>query len=161
MVEKDCSVPGHPGVFAIGDMARFEADGHVLPGVSPVAMQQGRHVARIIREDRRATESRRAFTYFDKGSMATIGRSRAIAMARGIRMRGFLAWLAWLFIHIWYLIGFQNRLSVLLDWTWSYLFYKRGARLITTTGWRAHAPRAAVRALPSDSPRAQAATPPM
>jgi NADH dehydrogenase len=110
--------------------------------------------------------------------MATIGRSRAIAEARGLKMRGFIAWLAWLFIHIWYLIGFRNRLAVLLNWTWSYLSYRRGARLITSTGWRpnlaeaqseesvlssrhrpAPAPHEGVRSPESGLPRERAATP--
>lgn len=138
-VEPDCSLPGHPEVFAIGDVTRFEQDGQPLPGVSPVALQQARHVARIIRREARGSlEERPRFTYFDKGSMATIGRSRAIALARGIKMHGFVAWLAWLFVHIWYLIGFRNRIVVLFNWAWSYLSYKRGARLIVATGWEAH-----------------------
>ena len=138
IVGSDCSLPGRPEVFAIGDMARFEQNGNVLPGVSPVALQQARYVGQIIRWeiDSVGRPPREPFSYFDKGSMATIGRSRAIAEARGLKMRGFLAWLAWLFIHIWYLIGFRNRVAVLLNWGWSYVSYKRGARLITSTGWR-------------------------
>jgi NADH dehydrogenase len=137
IVESDCSIPGHPEAFAIGDIAHLEEDGKVLPGVSPVAMQQGRYVARIIAWEAESDGSppRKAFWYLDKGSMATIGRSRAIAWVRAIRMSGFVAWLAWLFIHIWYLIGFRNRIVVLFNWAWSYLSYKRGARLITATGW--------------------------
>ena len=138
IVERDCSLPGHPEVFAIGDMAHHEEDGKLLPGVSPVAMQQGRYVARrIAREaEGNGTPPREPFHYVDKGSMATIGRSRAIAWARGIKMRGFIAWLAWLFVHVFYLIGFKNRVAVLLNWMWSYVSYQRGARLITTTGWQ-------------------------
>jgi NADH dehydrogenase len=138
IVGEDCALPDHPEVFAIGDMAHFEEKGQLLPGVSPVAMQQGRYVARLIRweSDSDGRPPRAAFWYLDKGSMATIGRSRAIAWARGIKMRGFIAWLAWLFIHIWYLIGFRSRLVVLATWIWSYLSYKRGARLITSTGWK-------------------------
>jgi NADH dehydrogenase len=119
-------------------MARFEEKGNVLPGVSPVAMQQARYVGKIIRWELESVgrPPREPFSYFDKGSMATIGRSRAIAEARGLKMRGFIAWLAWLFIHIWYLIGFRNRVAVLLNWAWSYASYKRGARLITSTGWK-------------------------
>lgn len=147
VVGQDCALPGHPEVFAIGDVAHFDDGGKPLPGVSPVAMQQGRYVARLIREEQRATfdretlrpdlasAKREPFQYFDKGSMATIGRSRAIAEARGIRMSGMLAWLAWLFIHVFYLIGFRSRLVVLFTWAWSYVSYKRGARLITATGW--------------------------
>ena len=138
IVNDDCSIPDHPEVFAIGDMARFEEKGNVLPGVSPVAMQQARYVAQLIRWELESIgrPPRSPFSYFDKGSMATIGRSRAIAEARGIKMHGFIAWLAWLFIHIWYLIGFKNRIAVLFNWTWSYLSYRRGARLITSTGWK-------------------------
>jgi NADH dehydrogenase len=138
IVGDDCSIPGHPEVFAIGDMARFEEKGKVLPGVSPVAMQQARYVAQLVRWEMESIgrPPRSPFSYFDKGSMATIGRSRAIAEARGIKMHGFIAWLAWLFIHIWYLIGFRNRIAVLFNWAWSYLSYRRGARLITSTGWR-------------------------
>lgn len=155
IVEKDCSLPGHPEVFAIGDMARFEEKGKLLPGVSPVAMQQGRYVARIIRWESWQPASvarppREPFSYFDKGSMATIGRSRAIAWARGVKLQGFIAWLAWLFIHIWYLIGFKNRLAVLFNWFWSYVSYKRGARLITSTGWApSHLPEKKAPELPA------------
>ena len=143
IVGQDCSLPDHPEVFAIGDMARFEQKGQVLPGVSPVAMQQGRYVAKIIEweADSDGSPPRAPFQYFDKGSMATIGRSRAIAWARGVKMTGFLAWLAWLFIHIFYLVGFKNRLVVLFNWFWSYVAYKRGARLITSTGWAPTAAR--------------------
>jgi NADH:ubiquinone reductase (H+-translocating) len=156
IVEDDCSLPGRPEVFAIGDMARFEENGKVLPGVSPVAMQQARYVGKIIRWELESTgrPPREPFSYFDKGSMATIGRSRAIAEARGLKMHGFIAWLAWLFIHIWYLIGFRNRIAVLLNWAWSYLSYKRGARLITSTGWKPEvevAP-AEAQALPEHAP---------
>ncbi len=159
-VGSDCSLPGHPEVFAIGDMAKFVENGQPLPGVSPVAMQQARHVAKIIRREIAGeTTERRPFRYVDKGSMATIGRSRAIAWARGIKMHGFIAWLAWLVVHVWYLIGFKNRLFVLLNWAWSYVAYARGARLITATGWvpsSAASPRlpAAEKAIPPRSPRA-------
>jgi NADH dehydrogenase len=130
VVEKDLTVPGHPRAFVIGDAARVNGkDGKPLPGVSPVAMQQARAVARSIR---RAMAGREliAFQYFDKGSMATIGRSRAVAMFERMRMTGLLAWLAWLLVHIWYLIGFRNRLVVMITWAWSYFTYRRGARLI-------------------------------
>lgn len=154
IVGSDCAIPEHPEVFAIGDMAHFEEKGQILPGVSPVAMQQGRYVAKVIKNELYADShpdkrqpARKAFWYLDKGSMATIGRSRAIAWARGIKMKGFIAWLAWLFIHIWYLIGFRSRLVVLATWIWSYLSYKRGARLITRTGW-----------FPSQTPRPEAAS---
>jgi NADH dehydrogenase len=134
-VEPDCSIQGHPEVFAIGDIAHLVPDkgdgaGQPLPGLAPVAMQQGRHVARQIRRDL-ADKPREPFRYRDKGMMATIGRSRAVAQARGVRLSGLLAWLAWIVVHIWYLIGFRNRVVVMFDWFWSYLTFKRGARLIT------------------------------
>jgi NADH dehydrogenase len=130
VVGPDCAVPGHPHVFAIGDVACFETPAGPLPGVSPVAMQQGRHVARSIVRDLRG-EPREPFHYVDKGSMATIGRSRAVAQVGRLRLSGLLAWLAWLFVHLWYLIDRRNRLSVFLDWCWSYLTFRHGARLIT------------------------------
>jgi NADH dehydrogenase len=127
----DCSVAGHPEVFAIGDMALFtHQDGKPLPGVSPVAMQQGRFVARQIERDF-GSKPRETFHYTDKGSMATIGRSRAIAQMGKLKLTGFLAWFAWLAVHIFFLIGFRNRVAVLLSWTYSYFAYQRGARIIT------------------------------
>jgi NADH dehydrogenase len=130
MVEPDCSVPGQPRIFVIGDAARLDGkDGQPLPGVSPVAMQQARTVAKSIRRALVGKETI-AFRYFDKGSMATIGRSRAIAMVDKMHMSGFLAWLAWLFVHIWYLIGYRSRLIVMITWAWSYFTYGRGARLV-------------------------------
>lgn len=128
----DLSIPDHPEVFVIGDMSYFEQDGEPLPGVSPVAMQQARRVASNILADVRGL-ARTSFRYTDKGSMATIGRSRAVAHAGRFELTGMLAWLAWLVVHIWYLIGFRNRLAVMLTWFWSYATYKRGARLITET----------------------------
>lgn len=136
IVEKDCSIPGHDEVFVLGDAACFihtgegGAEGPPLPGLSPVAMQQARAVGRSILRTLHG-EPREAFRYFDKGTMATIGRSRAVAQSGPFRMSGLLAWLAWLFVHVWYLIGFRNRVVVLLTWAWSYVTYKRGARLIT------------------------------
>jgi NADH dehydrogenase len=132
IVEKDCTVPAHSNVFAIGDMAAFiDKEGKTLPGVSPVAMQQARYVAKAIKDAVKGIqEPRGPFEYYDKGTMATIGRSRAIAEAGKLRMTGFLAWLAWLFVHLFYLIGHRNRVAVLLTWFWSYVTYKRGARLI-------------------------------
>jgi NADH:ubiquinone reductase (H+-translocating) len=134
LVDKNLTVPGHPRAFVIGDAARFDGkDGKPLPGVSPVAMQQARAVAAAIG---RAVASGREtggppFEYVDEGSMATIGRSRAVVRVRGVHLSGFIAWLAWLVVHIWYLIGFKNRLVVMIVWAWSYLTYRRGARLIT------------------------------
>jgi NADH:ubiquinone reductase (H+-translocating) len=131
-VEPDCSLPGHPEIFVIGDAAMLLGeDGKPLPGVSPTAMQMGRHVAALIKGELTDNAPRTPFRYRDKGSMATIGRSRAIAQMDSLKLSGLLAWLAWLLVHIWYLIGFRNRLLVMFDWAWSYLTYRRGARLIT------------------------------
>ncbi len=134
-VNPDLSVPGYPEVFAIGDLALvLKADGKPVPGVSPAAMQMGRHVAQTIRDELRLgpkPEARPAFKYWDKGTMATIGRSAAVAMIGKIKLSGFPAWLAWLFIHLIFLIGFRNRLAVLFQWTYSYFSFRRSARLIT------------------------------
>jgi NADH dehydrogenase len=134
-VNPDLSLPQHPEVFAVGDMALvLEEDGKPVPGVSPAAMQMGKHVARIIeRELDSGAErpTRPAFKYWDKGTMATIGRSAAVAWIGKIKISGLFAWLAWLFIHLIFLIGFRNRLAVLLQWTYSYFAYKRSARIIT------------------------------
>jgi NADH:ubiquinone reductase (H+-translocating) len=131
LVNEDLSVPGHPRAFVVGDAALVRGeDGQPLPGVSPVAMQEARSVARSIRRAI-AGKDASAFHYVDKGSMATIGRSRAIAMIGRIHLSGWIAWLAWLSVHIWYLIGFRNRLVVMINWAWSYVTYRRGARLIT------------------------------
>jgi NADH:ubiquinone reductase (H+-translocating) len=143
-VEVDCSVPGHREVFCIGDAANFTSAGGTepLPGVSPVAMQQGRFVARAIQ---RALDKREpgTFEYLDKGSMATIGRRRAVAAIGKLHMSGLLAWLAWLTVHIFYLIDFRNRVVVLFDWAWSYFTYQRGSRLITGHRLEAGAPECA------------------
>jgi len=132
VVGEDCSLASHPEVFCIGDAARFVSEGSLepLPGVSPVAMQQGRFVARQIA---RALDGkgRERFVYKDKGVMATIGRSRAVARIGNVRLSGFVAWAAWLTLHIVYLIDFRNRVLVLIDWAWSYFTYERGSRLIT------------------------------
>jgi NADH dehydrogenase len=134
-VKPDLSLPSHPEVFAIGDQALvLKADGKPVPGVSPAAMQMGRHVARIIRDELRSGAKpamRPAFRYRDKGTMATIGRSAAVAMIGRIKLSGFTAWLAWLFIHLIFLIGFRNRLAVLFQWTYSYFSFRRSARIIT------------------------------
>jgi NADH dehydrogenase len=134
-VNSDLSLPGHPEVFAIGDLALvLKPDGKPVPGVSPAAMQMGRHVAGIVRDEIRLGEkpaARPAFQYRDKGTMATIGRSAAVAMIGRIKLSGFPAWLAWLFIHLIFLIGFRNRLAVLFQWTYSYFSFRRSARIIT------------------------------
>jgi NADH dehydrogenase len=131
-VTPDCSLPGHPEVFAIGDAAAFIPEGHTEPlaGVAPVAIQQGIYVARAIRA-RLARRSIAPFSYLDKGIMATVGRSRAITQAGRVRLSGYLAWVTWLFVHIYYLVGFRNRIAVIFNWFWSYMTYRRGARLIT------------------------------
>jgi NADH dehydrogenase len=162
LVNPDLSLPNHPEVFVIGDLAALnDASGKLLPGVAPVAMQEGTFVAKLIKREiesgapsfsRSVRESlpreerggggfdlNSRFHYHDKGSLATIGRSAAIAQFGKIHISGFLAWLAWLFIHILFLIGFQNRILVFIQWAWSYFTYERGARLITGStnlpGW--------------------------
>jgi NADH:ubiquinone reductase (H+-translocating) len=130
-VAPDLTVPGHPEVYVTGDLAGLDgADGRPLPGVAPVANQQGRHAARNVRL---ALQERppRPFRYVDRGSMATIGRNAAVLEAGRLKMKGLPAWLAWLFVHIFALIGFRNRAMVMLQWAWSYLTWQRGARLIT------------------------------
>ena len=143
-VQPDLSLPGHPEIFVIGDLAAAKDEhGNLLPGVAPVAIQEGNFVAKTIRhelESKRGTSSPRpAFHYWDKGSLATIGRAAAIAQFGKIHLSGFLAWLSWLFVHILFLIGFQNRVLVFIQWAWSYITYERGARLITGSpnlpGW--------------------------
>lgn len=125
-------IPGYANAFAIGDMARFEQDGAPLPGVSPVAMQMGRLVAANINHAMVGAPPE-TFVYRDKGSMATIGRNRAVAQIGQRTMSGSIAWLAWLAVHLFFLIGFRNRVAALLNWFWSYVTYQRGARLITGT----------------------------
>ncbi len=130
-VEPDLSIPGYREVFVIGDLASMKDEhGNPLPGVAPVAMQQGKSVARQIAADL-AGRPREKFRYLDKGSLATIGRAAAIAQFGKLHLSGFIAWLSWLFIHIMFLIGFRNRILVMIQWAWSYLTYERGARLIT------------------------------
>jgi NADH dehydrogenase len=132
-VQADLSVPGHPSVFVIGDLAAFEQDGRAVPGVAPAALQMGAHaganVARAL-----GGEPLAPFRYRDKGSLATIGRRRAVALIGSLRLSGLVAWLAWLLIHIFFLIGFRNRLVVLFNWAWAYVTYDRGARLILGRG---------------------------
>jgi NADH dehydrogenase len=175
LVEPDLSLPGHPQVFVIGDLAALKDEhGKMLPGVAPVAIQQGRFVAKLIRQELESNNKavappfsrpsreepalsersepkggdfdsrsrpRPAFHYWDKGSLATIGRAAAVAEFGRIHISGFIAWLSWLFVHILFLIGFRNRLLVFIQWAWSYVTYERGARLITGStylpGWTA------------------------
>jgi len=134
--------PGLPEVFVLGDLAHFEQDGHQVPGVAQPAMQMGDHVAKMIRADLEA-KSRPAFRYFDKGDMATIGRLAAVAKVEWpfkAHLSGFLAWITWITVHIFFLIGFRNRVFVLWTWIWTYFTFSRGARLITgdqrLPGWQ-------------------------
>ena len=129
-VEPDLTLPGRPEVFALGDMVRLHEA--VLPGVAPVAMQQGRYAARVIR-DRLEGKSTPPFRYRDKGNLATIGRAAAVADIKGLHLSGFAAWVTWLVVHLWYLVGFQNRVLVFVRWSVSFLTHGRGARLITNT----------------------------
>lgn len=167
----DLSVPGHPEIFVIGDLASVKDEGgKLLPGVAPVAMQQGTYVAKLIRHEVESGvsmkpavavsaasahsspqdavyDSRPKFHYWDKGSLATIGRAAAVAQFGKVHISGFIAWLSWLFIHILFLIGFRNRMLVFIQWAWSYVTYERGARLITGStylpGWtNANSPEA-------------------
>ncbi len=134
-VEPDLSVPGHPEVLAIGDLCALrDAKGALLPGLAPVAMQQGRAAADNAWRHL-AGQPTRPFAYRDKGSMATIGRGAAVAVVGDLHLSGTLAWLAWLFVHIMYLVGFRNRVLVLIEWAWAYVTWQRGARLITNR-WR-------------------------
>jgi NADH dehydrogenase len=135
-VEPDLTLPGHPEVFALGDMVRVRAPGGdavLLPGVAPVAIQQGRYAANAIRARLRSREPP-PFRYRDKGNLATIGRGAAVAEIKGLRLSGLVAWVTWLVVHLWYLVGFQNRLLVLIRWSISFVTHGRGARLITETG---------------------------
>ncbi len=130
-VTADCSLEGFPNVFALGDMAAcLGADGKPLPGVAPVAMQQGPYVARVIL-DRLNNRTTPAFRYVDKGNLATIGRHSAVADIKGLHATGFIAWLMWLFVHLMFLVGFQNRLQVFIHWAFQYISFNRNARLIT------------------------------
>lgn len=131
IVQDDLTIPGHPEVQVIGDLANFTGkDGKSLPGVSPVAMQQGRHAARNILNMIEGRKPQR-FWYFDKGSMATIGRNKAVADLRLLHLSGLPAWVAWLLVHTLFLVGFRNRVVVLFQWAWAYFTFNKGARLIT------------------------------
>jgi len=147
-VGPDLSLPAHPEVFVIGDLARVcqSPDGETLPGLAPVAMQEGRYVARLIRS-RLDGGALKPFRYRDRGTMATIGRARAVAKVGPLQFSGLFAWLAWLFIHLMYIVEFQNRLLIFFQWAWNYFTWNRSARLITgSTGNRSQ--EAAQRILP-------------
>jgi NADH dehydrogenase len=153
-VEPDLSLRGHPEVFVIGDLAAArDPQGKMLPGIAPVAIQQGKFVAKLIAEEVEASaanptgagsSTRARFHYWDKGSLATIGRAAGVAQFGKIHISGFIAWLSWLIVHLWFLVGFHNRLLVFIQWAWSYVTYERGARLITGNpylpGWTAPRP---------------------
>jgi len=133
LVAPDLSVPGHPEIFVAGDLALLSQDGRPLPGVAPVAKQMGAHVGRAIAARLRNDPVPR-FRYRDYGNLATIGRMAAVVDLHGLRFSGVLAWWFWLFAHVFFLIGFRNRLAVLLEWTWAYWTYQRGARIIVRAG---------------------------
>lgn len=140
VVEKDLTIPGSGNMYAIGDQIRFEdAHGHPLPGQAPAAMQQGRWAARNILRTINGND-RLPFEYTDKGQMATIGRRRAVAEFKGLRISGPIAWWAWLGVHIYYLVGFKNRLFVMIQWAWAYFTWGKGARLVTSESWQIHEP---------------------
>ncbi len=129
-VGPDLSVPGYADIFVIGDLAKFEQDGKQIPGVAPAAMQQGHYAARTI-IDRLAGNKTNPFRYWDKGSLATIGRNRAVAQVGPFHFSGYLAWLTWLLVHILYIVEFENRMLIVVQWAYDYFTHNRGARLIT------------------------------
>ncbi len=135
-VNDDYSLPGYANVFVVGDMASLEmSPGQLVPGVAPAAIQAGEHAARMILRDLEG-QPRQPFVYHDKGTMATIGKSRAVGQIGRVKLTGRIAWFAWLLIHVYQLIGFRNRLAVMFNWAWNYMFSKRGARLITEKEWK-------------------------
>ena len=131
IVEPDLSVPGHPEIFVIGDLAKMISDGVEVPGVAQGALQGGRHVGRMIEAEARGAPKRTPFRYRDKGNMATIGRAEAVIATKRFARSGFLAWMLWWVVHIFFLVGFRNRVFMMFHWAWSWLTYKRGSRLIT------------------------------
>jgi len=130
IVRRDCTIPDHPEVFVLGDAALFQENGHAVPAICPAAIQMGQYAARTIQRDL-AGKPREPFAYWDKGQLAVIGRGQAVADLGRLHFSGFIAWLLWIFVHIFFLIGFRNRLLVLIEWAWAYFTYQRGARLIT------------------------------
>lgn len=131
IIEEDCSIPGYPNIFVIGDAALMKNEkGEILPGVAPVAMQQGKFVGKLILNSNEKN-IRKKFVYVDKGSMATIGKAKAVAMIKGLKLSGLIAWLAWSLVHIFFLIGFRNRFRVFAEWIWYYITNRQGTRLIT------------------------------
>jgi NADH dehydrogenase len=160
IVNPDCTIPGHPEVFVLGDAAHFETKGELLPGVCPAAIQMGEYAARIIVQEVKSRPgspgARPPFRYWDKGQLAVIGRGSAVADLGRLHFGGFFAWLAWIFVHIFFLIGFRNRLLVLIQWAYSYFTYRRGARLITGEVGPG-TPTRPLRELPTRPPEAAAA----
>ena len=137
-VGPDCAVVGHPNIFAIGDVANFaQADGYSLPGLAPVAKQQGRYVGELIRQRTLGREVTKPFTYRNWGSMAVIGRSHAVGDFGSLRLRGYIAWLAWSMVHLMLLIDFRSRFTVYVNWSWSWFTRGRGVRLVTNANGRA------------------------
>jgi NADH dehydrogenase len=133
LVNEDLSLPGHAEAFVVGDLAASRMkDGSVVPGVAPAAIQMGKFAARQIRRSL-TNKPREVFHYLNKGTLATIGRSKAVADLGKLHFSGYFAWLAWLFVHLLFLIGFRNRFMVLAEWAWDYLTYNHSARLITDT----------------------------
>ena len=131
IVNKNLTIPGSESIFVIGDAAHCkDEDGNPLPGLAPVALQMGKYVGDLIRK-RKPVREAKAFHYVDKGTMATIGRAKAVAEVRGFTFSGFIAWILWCFIHIFFLIGYRNRFRVFAEWSWYYITFKRGVRLIT------------------------------
>jgi NADH dehydrogenase len=131
VVERDLTIPGHPEIFVIGDLAAAQLkENKLVPGVAPAAIQMGKFAARQIRRSV-AGQAREEFHYWDKGTLATIGRSRAVADFGRFHISGYFAWLSWLFIHLFFLIGFRNRIMVMMEWAWAYVTYNHSARLIT------------------------------
>jgi NADH:ubiquinone reductase (H+-translocating) len=131
LVQPDLTLPEHPEIFVVGDLAHIEQDGKTVPGVAPVAMQQGRYVARVINARLTRKKPPEPFRYFDKGSLAVIGRGAGVAQFGRFHFHGYLAWLLWLFVHLMYLVGFENRVVVFIQWGFQYLTFNRKARLIT------------------------------
>jgi NADH dehydrogenase len=131
LVQPDLTIPGHPQVFVVGDMASIlQENGKPVPGVASAAIQMGRYAAATIRGEIRG-EARKPFRYHDKGSLATIGRSAAVADVNGIKLKGFTAWITWLLVHVLFLIGFRSRIQVVWEWLWSYITFHRGSRILT------------------------------
>jgi len=150
-VAPDLSIPHYPTLFVVGDMVHLEHAGRPLPGLAPVAMQQGAHAARQIQRRLLEGQPTEPFRYADRGTMATIGRAAAVADLRGRHLSGFLAWLIWLFVHLMYLVGFRNRLLVFVQWLWNYVTYRRGVRLIVDHGQQSREGRAGQAAATSAS----------